>query len=47
MVATGCTRNAVSQVDVHVSSEARKALGAGTSVGFGALFWLIIGDYHH
>ena len=47
MVATGCTRNVVSQVDIDVSSEGRKAPGARTSVGFGALFWLIIWHYNH
>lgn len=33
------------QVDVHVSSEGRKAPGARTYMEFGALFWLVIWHY--
>lgn len=38
MVTTGCIRNAVSQVDVFVSRERRKASAARTGMEFGDIF---------
>lgn len=38
MVTTGCIRNAVSQADVLVSRERKKAPAARTGMEFGAVF---------